>query len=75
MLYTVWTSFGEADLSVDPEASSVLNIYRLGEGLPEPQRTALSYVDAIINRDWPQMAKSEAPDQNGGITAEMWKTA
>lgn len=74
MLYTVWTSFGEADLSVDPEASSVLNIYRLGEGLPEPQRTALSYVDAVINRDWPQMAKSEAPDQSGGITAEMWKT-
>jgi hypothetical protein len=79
MLYTVWTSFGQADLNVDLEANSVLNIYRLGEGLPEPQRTelqtlALSYVDAVINRDWPQMAKSEAPDQSGGITADMWKT-
>jgi hypothetical protein len=78
MLYTVWTSLGEADLNVDHEANSVLNIYRLGEGLPEPQRTelqtlALSYVDAVINRDWPQMAKSDAPDQSGGITADMWR--
>jgi hypothetical protein len=35
---------------------------------------ALFYVDAVINRDWPHMAKSEAPDQSGGITADMWKT-
>ena len=79
MLYTVWTSFGEADLNVDLEANAVVNIYRLADGLPEPQRTQLqklawSYADAVINRDWPQMARSESPDQSAGINAEMWKT-
>jgi len=79
MLYTVWTTFGEADLNVDLEANAVLNVYRLADGLPEPQRTGLqtlawSYVDAVVNRDWPQMARSEAPDQSAGISAQMWKT-
>jgi hypothetical protein len=55
MLYTVWTSFGEADLNVDFEANAVVDIYRLAEGLPEPQRTQLqtlarSYVDTVIGR-------------------------
>lgn len=79
MLYTVWTSYGEADLNVDLEANAVMNIYRLADGLPEPQRTELqglasSYVDAVVNHDWPQMAGSETPEQSVGITTEMWKT-
>src|SRR5215469_1122910 len=41
MLYTVWTSLGEANLNVDFEANAVVNIFRLADGLPEPQRTQL----------------------------------
>ena len=57
----------------------MLNIYRRADGLPQPQRTELqrlagSYVDAVINEDWPQMARNEAPDQSTGISREMWKT-
>jgi len=57
----------------------VPNIYRLADGLPQPQRPELqrlagSYVDAVINQDWPQMARNEAPDQSAGIRREMWKT-
>ena len=33
MLYTVWTTYSEADLNVDLEADSVMRIYRLAEGL------------------------------------------
>jgi hypothetical protein len=71
MLYTVWTTFGEADLNVDLEANSILNIYRLGEGFPEPQRTqlqtlALSYADAVVNRDWPQWPKAKHPTKAVG---------
>src|SRR5262252_2375553 len=68
MLYTVWTSFGEADLNVDLEANAVVDIYRLAEGLPEPQRTQLqnlarSYVATAIEQEWPQMANGEAPSR------------
>ena len=79
MLYTVWTSYREADLNVDHEASAVVDVYRLADGIPEPQRSQLkrlarAYADAVVNREWPEMAKNEAPTQSVGISAEMWKT-
>lgn len=79
MLYAVWTSLGEADLNVDFEASAVDDIYRLAGGLPEPQRTELralarAYVDTVIDREWPQMARGEVPQQSTAINQEMWQT-
>lgn len=79
MLYAVWTSFGEAALNVDLEANAVVDINRLADALPEPQRTELqtltrSYTDAVINREWPQMAKGEVPEKSSAINDEMWKT-
>lgn len=78
MLYAVWTTHREAELNVDVEASAVVNLYRLAEGLPEPQRVqlqrlALDYVKTVITRDWPQMAGGEAPEQSTAIDQEMWK--
>jgi hypothetical protein len=32
MLYTVWTSFGQADLNVDFEANALVNLYSLADG-------------------------------------------
>lgn len=59
MLYAVWTSFGEAALNVDLEANSVVDISRLTDALPEPQRTELQTLtrpctDAVINQEWPR---------------------
>ena len=56
MLYAVWTAFGEAALNADLESNSVVNVYHLADGLPEPQRSqlralALSYAEAVINGD------------------------
>ena len=79
MLYTVWTDFGSANLNVDLEASALRNIYRLAVGLPEPQRTELqfeakSYAAAVINQDWPEMARSQIPEESHDINQDMWKT-
>jgi len=79
MLFAVWTAYREADLNADLEANAVIDVYHLAEGLPEPQRTQLqalarSYADAVVNRDWPQMAASEETKQSSEINAEMWKT-
>lgn len=79
MLYAVWTTFGEAELNVGLEANSVVDLYRLAGGLPEPQRAELenlarSYLATVINQEWPQMAKGEAPDKGSAINAEMWRT-
>ncbi len=79
MLYAVWTSFGSADVNADLEATALTNLYALAEGLPEPQRSqmqtlARSYADTAINRDWPQMAAGEVPEQTLLINTQMWKT-
>jgi hypothetical protein len=79
MLYTVWTTFGEANLNAYLEANALTNVYRLAEGLPAPQRVALEqqaqgYADAVINRDWPEMARSQVPEESNLINQDMWKT-
>lgn len=79
MLYTVWTSYEEANLNVDHEANAVVDVYRLADGISEPQRTQLktlarSYADTVVNRDWPEMARNEEPTQSTAISTEMWKT-
>jgi hypothetical protein len=76
MLYTVWTAFGAAQLNSDLEANSLRNIYHLAEGLPEPERTQLKqlardYAEAVITRDWPQMASGEIPEGSHAISQAM----
>ena len=78
MLYAVWTTFYEAELNVDFEASAVVDVYRLGEGLQKPQRSHLQqlardYLDMVIAQDWPRMVRGEAPVQSTAIDQEMWK--
>jgi magnesium-transporting ATPase (P-type) len=79
MLYTVWTDFGAANLNVDLEASALRNVYRLAEGLPQQQHVQLqlqarSYADAVINRDWPEMARNQTPEESHDVNQAMWKT-
>src|ERR1700679_3095061 len=79
MLYTVWTDFVAANFNVDLEASSLRNVYRLAEGLPEQQRVQLqsesrTYAEAVINQDWPEMARDQVPEESHNINQAMWKT-
>jgi uncharacterized protein DUF4239 len=79
MLYTVWTDFGSAKLNADLEASALRNVYRLAEGLPEQQRVQLqlesrTYAEAVINQDWPEMARDQVPEESHNINQAMWKT-
>jgi hypothetical protein len=79
MLYTVWSNFGVANLNADNEANALANVYRVAQGLPDPQRGQLealasSYADAVINQDWPQMAADQTPEATHKINQDMWKT-
>jgi hypothetical protein len=79
MFYTVWTTFTSADLNTDLEASALRNVFRLAEGLPAPQRAQLelqsrAYADAVVEDDWPRMARGEVPERSHLINQDMWKT-
>jgi Protein of unknown function (DUF4239) len=79
MLYTVWTTFCDAELNADLEANALRNVYRLAEGLPPPQRALLekqsrAYADAVLNEDWPAMAQNRIPDESHVVNQAMWRT-
>ena len=79
MFYTVWTTFTTADLNADLEASALRNVFRLSEGLPAPQRAQLelqsrAYADAVVEDDWPQMARGQVPERSHRINQDMWRT-
>src|ERR1700755_1479909 len=66
MLYTVWTSFGTAELNAEAEANSVTTLCRLGAGLPQGQGNQLktlarSYADAVVSQEWQEMAAGSTP--------------
>ncbi len=79
MLYTVWINFGAADLNADAEANAVVNVYRLADGLPSYQRTqiqqtARAYADAVINKDWPAMARNDPGQlESHTLNQELWR--
>ena len=79
MLYTVWTNFGAAEQNVDLEATSLRNIYRLAEGLPDPQHAQIqklcrSYAKVVIEQDWPLMSQNQQPAESHQVNNTMWKT-
>jgi hypothetical protein len=79
MLYTVWTNFGAATLNANSEANSLLNVYRLAEGLPPQQRTELedaarAYVHVVLDEDWPAMSRSINVSLKSRLaSADMWR--
>ncbi len=79
MLYTVWINFGAADPNADAEANAVVNVYRLADGLPDKQRaqirqTARAYADAVINKDWPAMARNDSGQlESHALNQELWR--
>jgi hypothetical protein len=77
MLYTVWINFGAADLNADAEANSLVNVYRLSDGLPADQGTKLqslarAYGDAVVDHEWGEMAANIIPTESREIARQMW---
>jgi Protein of unknown function (DUF4239) len=79
MLYTVWTDYGAAELNADAEANSLVNLYRLADGLEPEQAAKLkglarAYGDAMVNQEWKEMAANIVPVETRGIAEQMWTT-
>jgi hypothetical protein len=79
MLYTVWIEFGSAELNADAEANSLVNLYRLADGL-SPQEgarikvLARAYADAVVYDEWGEMAANVMPSKTREIARQMWQT-
>jgi hypothetical protein len=79
MLYTVWIDFGSAELNADAEANSVVNLYRLADGLVPNEGArikvlARAYGDAVVDQEWGEMEANIMPSKTREITRQMWQT-
>ena len=78
MLYTVWINFGAADLNAEAEANSLVNVYRLSDGLPSEQGAKLkslarAYGDAVVDHEWGEMEAGKMPEDTREIAGQMWR--
>jgi hypothetical protein len=77
MLSTEWADFKAAELNVELEANALRNVYRLAEGLPHDraaiERLSISYATEVLERDWPEMARGETPDESHQVNEHLWK--
>jgi Protein of unknown function (DUF4239) len=79
MLFTVWSDFSTAGLNVEMEASAARNLFRIAEGLPQPQRAQVEqltrqYVHAVIEQDWPEMDRGQVPEASHIVNQKLWRT-
>jgi hypothetical protein len=78
MLFTVWTDFRVAEINTNMEASSLVTVSRIGDGLPSPARESIhalgvKYADTTINKDWPMMQMQLDSPASELVLKDMWK--
>lgn len=77
MLYAVWTAFNSAEMTADSEANSLVNVYRLSEGLApgdrdQIQKLSREYADAMIDEEWPAMHHGSLSLHAHLIVQRLW---
>jgi hypothetical protein len=64
-LFSVWQQYNTARQEVHSEAAAVEQVYRLAEGMPEPERTrvqelAVSYAEGTVDEEWSLMREGRS---------------
>jgi hypothetical protein len=77
MLWNVWSNFQSAEVNAELEATSLVNVYRLSQGLSpaeaaEVQKLARKYADAMLDDEWPAMSKQNFSSAGFEITQQLW---
>lgn len=77
MLFAAWTSFSNAISNADGEANAVINLCRVADTLPHPQRETVqdltrSYVKVMLDEEWPAMERNELSRKSHEIVQQLW---
>lgn len=78
IVIVVWEQFDRAETVVDQEANAIVDLSRLAESLPEPERsriqdTLLAYVHAVVDDEWDLMAEGEASPRAVELIDALWR--
>jgi hypothetical protein len=74
-----WDTYKSARAEVEQEAITLITLMRLAQNYPTPLRTKIEhqivdYTQAIINYDWPKMAKKNEDTRAGENLGSLWQT-
>jgi hypothetical protein len=77
MVLVVWQSFDEAQLTVEQEANTIVNVFRLGQEVQEPygseiQALAKEYAQNVINQEWDDMAFGRSSASVDDTLEKLW---
>ncbi len=78
MVLVVWQEYEEARVNVEEEANTVVNIFRLGQELPEPaatlvQTSAMEYTRNVINDEWTAMQNGQSSKSVDVAVEKLWE--
>ena len=70
LVINVWNSYLSVERTVNLEAHTVEDIYRLSQAMPEPIKSELisdvnQYIEVVINEEWPAMAADKQVGDKG----------
>src|SRR5262249_21734927 len=72
-----WTSFSDAITNANGEANAAINLSRMADSLPEPQRDSVQhlvrhYVDIMLEEEWPAMMRNETSPKSREVVRDLW---
>lgn len=80
LLSGLWNHYQQAKEDAQLEAVDVVNIFRVANQFPEPQRKdiktlAHEYAEVVLQVEWPQILKGQVPHGGGPIIDRLWEAA
>lgn len=77
MIFATWTRYYDSMESTSAEADTLVNVYRLAEGIPEPtssrlQQACIEYAEAMIRYEWPAMANGKQSPEGRLAASRIW---
>jgi len=77
LLSGLWNRYQDAKSNVQLEASTVVNIFRVAQQFPEPERQTIEqlarrYAETVVNVEWPEMVDGQVPHGGGPIINQLW---
>jgi len=78
MLSGVWTRFDEAQTTSEQEATALVQVVRLAQGLPAPYRhdvklRAHHYIRVMLESEWPQMQRGAVGPEGADANDHLWQ--
>ncbi|HUZ05502.1 MAG TPA: hypothetical protein VMU62_09085 [Acidobacteriaceae bacterium] len=77
MIFAVWGNYQAADMNVDNEASALIDLYQIADGLPVQQRDTIQnltkeYAHVLIEKEWPAMNVGNPGTAAHPIVQKLW---